>query len=227
MNAIIRKVVLNSQEKAYLFIREGIFGAEFKPGERLRAQELAIRLRLSRTPVREALGRLEQEGLVRRHGGWGYVVRTVSLREAEDVYKVRRVLELEAALEAMPKITDEGLIQLNKLLERAHDRVVRGRLREFRELTKQFHQAIAITSGNSCLRSILIAIENQVKLLGTMIFDRHSDRANEVVKENQAILHALRDRDEAAVKAAVNNHIERSWESFVRFVASEQTNIGI
>src|SRR3972149_3590005 len=105
MNAIslARSVTPNSQEKAYRFIREGIFGSEFKPDERLRAQELALRLGLSRTPVREALGRLEQEGLVRRDGGWGYVVRTMSLKEAEDVYKVRRVLELEAALEAMPK----------------------------------------------------------------------------------------------------------------------------
>lgn len=69
MNSTLRSADTNSQETAYRFLKTAILDLEYKPNERLTAQEIASRMNVSRTPVREALSRLEQEGLVTRTGG--------------------------------------------------------------------------------------------------------------------------------------------------------------
>ena len=79
----------NSLAHAYDRIKESIVNMEVSPGQKLHAQELAVRLHVSRTPVREALGRLEQEGLVRRDTGWGYTVRSMNLKEILDLFALR------------------------------------------------------------------------------------------------------------------------------------------
>src|SRR3546814_12316078 len=81
--------------------------------------QIASTLRLSRTPVREALNRLQQEGLVRRNGSWGYAVRAMELPELVGLYRVREVLEVEAALGAVDQLTDTDFAAMEKLLDRA------------------------------------------------------------------------------------------------------------
>ena len=76
---------------AYDCIKESIINMAVSPGQKLHAQELAARLNVSRTPIREALGRLEQEGLVRRDSGWGYVVRPMNLKEISTCSRCARL----------------------------------------------------------------------------------------------------------------------------------------
>ena len=90
----------NAQQTAYEYIKEEILALRLAPNARLNAIELASRLELSRTPVREALSRLEQDGLADRDVGGGFRVHALSLKEIVDTYKAREALEVEAALEA-------------------------------------------------------------------------------------------------------------------------------
>src|SRR5690349_1940859 len=119
MNAIMNGGPLSSQEKAYRHLKARILDLEFKPNDRITANGVAEELHISRTPVREALGRLEQEGLVASAGGWGYVVRPLSAKEALDLYKVREALEIEAVREALPNVTAPLLERLGACLDRA------------------------------------------------------------------------------------------------------------
>src|SRR3954464_419687 len=112
MHAIMNAGTPNSQERAYRHLKSQILDLEYKPNDRITANEIAQHLKISRTPVREALGRLEQEGLGVSAGGWGYVVRSVSVKEAMDLYKVRETLEVEAAREALPNVTPALLERL-------------------------------------------------------------------------------------------------------------------
>src|SRR5579862_9713664 len=105
-----------SPEKVYVYIKEKIINLELAPGQKLRSQALAKELNLSRTPIREALGRLEQERLVRRDAGWGYVVRGLSFKEIFELFKIRESLEVLAALEAMPFIDRTKLANLKSTL---------------------------------------------------------------------------------------------------------------
>jgi len=108
---------VNAQEKAYEFVKEGILTLSLKPNSHLSAVGLAEALGMSRTPVREALSRLEQEGLVIKGPLNGFYVRAIRLKEIIDTYRVREALEVEAALEALPLIDKTILERLGVLLE--------------------------------------------------------------------------------------------------------------
>src|SRR3546814_20296535 len=86
-----------STDIAYRHIKDEILRSRLRPGEMLSTLQIASTLRLSRTPVREALNRLQQEGLVRRNGSWGYAVRAMELPELLGLSRVREVLAGEAA----------------------------------------------------------------------------------------------------------------------------------
>lgn len=218
MDANLASKDISSQGKAYRFLKAAILNLEFKANQPLRAQDVASRLNLSRTPVREALGRLEQEELVVRDGGWGYRVKPISFKEAMDVYKVREALEVEAAKEAIDRMDSQLFDQLETYLQRAEDKLKQGKVEEFRIHNKAFHNCIAKATGNACLQSMLNMIDDRVRLLGAMILDRHVGRQKEALQENRDILAALRRRDQVAVEAAVRRHVGQSRESLIKHV---------
>src|SRR5688572_25561436 len=111
------------QERAYTYLRDRILNLDYKPNAALRTQAIAAELELSRTPIREALSRLEQAGLVAREGGWGYRVRSISFKEAMDVYKVREALEVEAVREALPVLDEPTLAHLRTSLASAEEKL--------------------------------------------------------------------------------------------------------
>src|SRR5215510_5675518 len=117
----------SSQERAYRYVKDAILNLEFQVNTPLRAQAIAEAVSVSRTRVREALSRLEQEGMVVRAGGWGYVVKPISLKEAMDLYKVREALEVEAVQEAIPNLDETRLARMRASLKRAEDEIKRQR----------------------------------------------------------------------------------------------------
>lgn len=219
MDAIIDSTY---QERAYNYIRERILSLEFKPNMALRMEALAAAIKVSRTPVREALSRLCEAGLVVRDGGWGYTVRPITFKEAMDVYKVREALEIEAVREALPRIDKNTLAQLWNLLVTADNKLKQGRKTEFRKCTRQFYQAIACATDNTCLISMLMTIEDRIHLLGAMMAD-HSDRPKQSLTENFDLLEALEVKDEAAAVAAVMVHVASAREIITRYVMNQAT----
>jgi len=155
-----------SVEKAYSFIKEGIVTLQFKEKDRLGTQELAERLRISRTPIREALARLEQEGLVVRDAGWGYVVKAFSAADVLNLYRVREVLEVEAIHEAIQHL-DQPLVELlSSLIKNAEARLRAGRFSDFQSVNRQFHALIAQTTGNVLLQQMLRTISDRIRIRG-------------------------------------------------------------
>ena len=218
MNSSRAGAETSSQFRAYEFIKERIVSFELKPGQRLKAQELAAELRLSRTPVREALGRLEQEGLVAKDAGWGYAVRAMTLGEVMDLYRVREVLEVEAALEAVTKIDDALLDVLGKILTEAQRLASRGRVGPFLTVTRTFHGTLADATDNGILRQMLSMISDRIQILGAMVLRENPRRAKEILEENAAILCALREKDPRAIEASVRSHIRRAKETVMQFI---------
>ena len=223
MNASPRPVdESSSQSRAYQHIKERIVSFEFKPGQRLKAQELAAELRLSRTPVREALGRLEQEGLVAKDSGWGYAVRAMTLAEVMDLYRVREVLEVEAALEAVSRLDDALLDLLAKTLAEAQRQAIRGRVGPFLSVTRRFHGTVALAADNGILQQMLSMISDRIQILGAMVLRENPQRADEILEENAAILRALRQREVRGIEAAVRAHVRRAKETVTDFIVNRR-----
>ncbi|PNG59540.1 MULTISPECIES: GntR family transcriptional regulator [unclassified Variovorax] len=208
-----------AQDRAYSSIKEAVINLDYRAGESLRAQEIAARLGLSRTPVREALGRLQQEGLVRHDSGWGYVVRAMTQKEINDLFNLREILEVSAAVEAMTFLDEAGIEKLAGFLKSARRELQRGQLAKTRAFNSDFRLALASASRNTLLSQILLTINDRVRWLGSMQIQSRPGRVQESLEENEEILEALKSRDAALVKNAVLNHVRRARESVMTNVA--------
>ncbi len=215
----------SSHERAYRHVKDAILNLQFKANAPLRAQSIATALSISRTPVREALSRLEQEGYVARAGGWGYVVKPVSLKDAMDLYKVREALEVEAVREAIPNIDAPFLERMRDCLRRAADELKKQRLDKFRDNTRDFHRAIASATGNTYLQRMLSQIDDRIRLLGALMAYKHVTRPSESLEENRAILMAIEAGDAPAAEIAVRKHVSTTRETLMRYVINESGRI--
>jgi DNA-binding GntR family transcriptional regulator len=151
---------INSSQLASDLIREAILDGEYAAGERLKEDELAQRLDVSRTPVREALRRLEAEGLVVVEPQRGATVRAYEPRELDDMYRLRAVLEGYAARRAAERITDSELDELRKSCERFSRLAARKRVspRDLARENQVFHDAILAAADDPRLAEMARAV---------------------------------------------------------------------
>lgn len=225
MNTNIKELEINAQQKAYDFIKEEILTLRLKPFDRLSAGDLAAELGISRTPVREALGRLDQDGLVSHETAGGFYVRPMSLKEIVDVYRVREVLEVEAALEALPQMDGVILDQLAAILKEVETLLDPELYAEFVLVNRRFHAAIVDAANNVMLKRIMAPIADRVRLIGALLIQLHAPRQKEVLEENSKILEALRTGDAAQVEASVRGHVQRASEQAVHLLTRDPTRM--
>jgi DNA-binding GntR family transcriptional regulator len=201
------------REAVYGHLKALLLSGRFAPGERLSELLLAKELGVSRTPVREALMRLAEEGLLELVPGKGARVRAFTPEEVEEVYRVRALLEGEAAKEAALRARPWELLELEELL-RAIDEAPEEDYPEQMRRDLEFHRALVRLSGN---RTLLRLYED---LLATLALARSAvpmlsqDEATR--REHWAILKALKARDSEGAKRAVEAHIYRFRDLVVR-----------
>lgn len=209
-------------DEAYDSLKKSIVDGAYQPGARLRALRLAHELKISRTPVKEALARLEQEGLVRCEQGSGYIVRGVSVGEIINLYRVREVLEVEVAREALPNLTAAALQAMGQALDHADELLAGKRFADFLRANRKFHNLITAQSRNSVLQEVLANLDARFWSIGTIVVSRHPQRAQDIRRENRAILNALVGGDFKVVEEAVKAHV-RGAANAVRFFIERET----
>lgn len=189
--------------RLYAAIRQGTY----LPGDRLRETDVAERLSLSRTPVREALRRLEADGIVEHKARIGAVIRTLSHADVVALYEMRGVLERTAAeLAARHAVSAEvdALDDLNAAIARATDDPALAAA-----INHDFHRCIYAATRNRFLLDSARALNNALMLLGpTTLAD--ADRIATVCAQHAAIVTAIRDHDPEAAGAAAAAHLETS-----------------
>lgn len=220
MNSISSTNTATSQDVAYDYVKSRIINLEFRPGEWLKAQDIAGRVSLSRTPVREALARLEQEGLVKRDGGWGYQVRAMSIKEVSDLFKIRESLELLSALECMAEADEATMDDLTQTLAEASAELAAGEDIRARQKNRRFQSKLAHATGNSLLQQLLLTLNDRIWWVGSLHHEARPDRVAESLRENLDILAAIQGGKTAEVRKAVLAHIRSSRRSFNRNVAA-------
>ena len=215
----------NAQSRAFDFIKEEILSMRLRPMQRLNAGELALQLGMSRTPVREALSRLQQESLVARDVGGGFSVRSITLGEILDFYRVREALEVEAALEALPHMNAQRLATLESLLRTAKSLLHPSKYAEFVLANREFHAAIMDTSGNGAFRLVMAPIVDRVRLVGAMLIQLHAPRQREVYEENHRIFEAFRKADAGELEQAVRAHVGQARQHAEQLLASNRNSL--
>ncbi|MEM1236379.1 MAG: GntR family transcriptional regulator [Pseudomonadota bacterium] len=196
-----------SGETAYELMHASIREGVFQPGDRLREEEVAERLSLSRTPVREALRRLEADGIVEHRPRHGAVVRKLGHAEVVELYEMRVVLERTAAEMA----AKHGMLAEFDTLESLNTAIAEERSNNAKAaaINQQFHQNLYLASRNRFLLEAARALNNSLLLLGPTTFTDEV-RVDVVVRQHQAIIDALRNADEEAAGAAAEVHLNTS-----------------
>ncbi|MFD1795500.1 GntR family transcriptional regulator [Paracoccus aurantiacus] len=194
-------------QSVYERLCEEIRAGTLPPGSRLRETEIADRLAVSRTPVREAIRRLEAEGLVDHQPRSGAAVRKLDYAELMELYEMRMVMEGTAArlaARAASPVELEELRVINDEMRAATaepDRVI--------ALNRQFHKLLFDAARNRFLLRSMATVENTLLILGASSMSV-PERAREAVDEHQDVIDALLNRDGAAAEAAMRRHMERA-----------------
>lgn len=186
--------------EAYELLRAAIHDGSLQPGQRLVDTELAEQLRVSRTPIREALRSLAAEGLVNAVHGSGFAVRRYSLRELEDTYELRALLEGRAARRAATLATPEELWQMEQAIAYSQrfasgtEDLDLGRRRAVTSVNMQFHDALAQASRSEVLTGLLRHLLVKPLVYRALSWYGPEDRARSDHMHAE-ILQALRDRN--------------------------------
>jgi DNA-binding GntR family transcriptional regulator len=206
----------------YSTLREAILTNVLPAGERLAELQLAALFKRSRTPVREAILRLESERLAERSARRGFVVGGISREEILEVYAVREVLDgLAARLAAQGYLSSEfdHLQWLSRRLRKA------GEQRDYRlmvELNIEFHETLARASRNGLLLQFMRQIHDWVRRFSDTTFS-YRGRASEALKEHEALLEAISRRDPDAAERIARAHMTRATEVRVAMLQSGHT----
>lgn len=205
-----------------LLIRE-IASGEIAPGEPLRQLELADRLGISATPVREALRRLEVQGLVVRQPHRGVRVAEVEPEEMAELYIIRASLEGLAVEHAVPHLTPKDIRALEHIHERLEAGRAKGALKSLRKLNYDFHTRLYRLSELPRLTRI---IDSLWPLFPWDSIWAVPGRADSSAMEHQEILNALKEGDAVAAGAAMRRHIESGAVQLKKFRANAEQPAG-
>lgn len=189
----------------YRSVLESLRVGELRPGERVREQEIAEWLGVSRTPVREALGRLVEKRLLEPVGGRGLVVRTLDASEIVDLYVMREIIEGAAARLASQHASAPELAALEDIHARfaAHPADDQA---ELARLNRLFHEAIHRAARNPYLDTASQELHDAIALLGITTFSV-AGRPKDAAEEHGAILKAIEKREADSAEHLARAHI--------------------
>lgn len=218
---VLRRVSL--PDLAYEHLREAILSGRLGSGEAIRQDEVAARLGVSRIPVREALRRLDAEGLAVLHQHRGYYVASLSRAEINDVFETQLLLEEHAGFVAATRRTDADTADLEACLERL-DRLIEATpfdIAEFGRRNSEFHERLVAASRrpylSRMLRILHDSIERYARMGASLIAELKDSQ-----REHHAIMDAFRAGDAAAVARLCRAHRENTHRRLVERLAPEE-----
>jgi DNA-binding GntR family transcriptional regulator len=197
----------NHTRKVVEQVRQEISTGRLRPNQRLVESEIAEKLGISRTPVREALRILETEGYIKRHPRGGLTVTDYSIDEIRNIYEVREALESMALKLACERATDEQIKRVIEIHEHILEIILRRDVDKFLELNNAFHNEMLSGCGNEQLMSLIRSF--RMKNFQHQIVRVFSDSDwRRIPKQHQHYVDALQRRSTKLAYKAVHENIE-------------------
>ncbi|MEU6080209.1 GntR family transcriptional regulator [Streptomyces sp. NPDC047108] len=195
-------------DRVYVHVKQGVLDRRYEGGTLLTEGGLAEAVGVSRTPVREALLRLEAEGLIKLYPKKGALVLPVSAQEIGDVVETRLLVEEHAARKVAPA-SPRLIARLEELLEEQKRCAETGDLSAVAVADRCFHAEIVRSAGNQILDRLYDQLRDRQLRMGVAVMHAHPDRIAKNIAEHAEILRALRSGDADAAAEAVHQHV--SW----------------
>jgi DNA-binding GntR family transcriptional regulator len=186
----------------YVVLKEMIADHRFQPGARLNIESIARELEVSRTPVWEAVRRLEQEGLVEDIHNRGVFMSSLTAEKALDLYAVREVLEGMSARLAATRIDESSLQKMAECLQEQRKVVEKGDILAYSKLDFEFHAIVYDACGNEWLKELLETIKNKMRPLTLHM----QPNFLQLIDHHTELLRALRGRDPEKAELEFRRH---------------------
>ncbi|GAB4537514.1 MAG: GntR family transcriptional regulator [Anaerolineae bacterium] len=211
-------------DQAYEVLRDSILRRQLPPGHRLDLDDLQLQLGISRTPLKEAIGRLATEGLITIVPRRGSYVTELTAQDVAERFDVRQILELGAADDIITNMTDEHLAHLRQVYADLKALTTPEELTSdyfgFLDTDRDFHRAILRIAGNKLLLEIYDGL-NLYLQIAKAFYLAQDKRTNLVGYEHSEILKALENRDAEELKMALRKHIQSAKQAVVSEIESQ------
>lgn len=191
-------------------IRKAIFDGSLKPGERLIQEDLAEVLGVSRMPVREAIYKLEMEGLIKVTSNGGAIVKSLNVEDIEEIYKIRATLEKMAVFKSIKGLQPEDVLELEKLVKKM-EKTTKPEV--FVQANIEFHKLLIKYCPWDRLLSFIETLWNGFPQQTPTIIQNQISNSN---KEHIEILNAVRAKDPVLASVLIEEHITRTGDAIVQ-----------
>jgi DNA-binding GntR family transcriptional regulator len=200
---------MTKTEAAFLTLRSAIEEGRFRPGERLTLTRLVDELEMSPTPIREAIRLLQAEGLLEHEPHHGVVVAEYSPEKAEEIYRLRGVLEPLATELAVERATPEQVAAIRRLHDALVEAVREGNRTDVAELNADWHRELYAASGSRYLQEFIGRLWTAIPVRAIWL----TRRAERSIAQHEAIMAAIERGDAAAAAECMREHIVFGAES--------------
>lgn len=197
--------------EAYRVLREAILDGVIPPDTWLREESLTQLIGVSRTPIREALSRLDEEGLVERRSGSGVRVTRLTAEDMSIVYSIRGSLESVASQRIVAKATDRQVRSFRTIHEEMQQAAREDDSKTFNRLNLRFHHEFSVSADNAYLARLLATVEVAMRRFGSRSYS--AERMQDILAEHELILDAFERRDAGAAADAAESHAESARRS--------------
>ncbi|MCW5603998.1 MAG: GntR family transcriptional regulator [Burkholderiales bacterium] len=187
-----------------------------RPGERINEVELSRALKVSRTPLREALNRLMVDGFLTRSPNRGFIGRPLDAKQVYDLYELRIALEKATVRIACERASDEELAELDRFVKASKDRPEDANAASLLALDEQFHERVAGLTRNQEMVRSLKAINARIHYVRWI--DMREGRRQHTQQEHLRIVKALRERDARKAATLIDGHISRRLDQIVDMI---------
>ncbi len=209
--AVKNQAVASVADQIYNRLRESIINGRFPPGQRLVELEIAAQMGTSQGPVREALQRLERDGLVERRARSATFVTNISIDEMYELFSIRSVVESFAIRHAIRRITETQCDELQALMDEMHDAGCRNDMAALVEYDMEFHRRICEWSENITLMRAWTPLYSQIQRFVAQTYKRYFPDLVEIADTHQPIIDALRKGNADDAARVVQDHIMLIW----------------
>jgi DNA-binding GntR family transcriptional regulator len=210
------------RQKVYDYLRNQILSNHIPAGTRLVEGRIARQIRVSRTPVREALHNLEMEGLIESFPRAGYLVKELKWEDVEELCEIRAVNEILAARWAMRRIIPEQIEAMKAGLDAAEAEIRAGRPELFVERDAEFHEMLVKASGSRRLLELCQMLRRH--MLRYRVESLYVAEAGlRAIAGHRRIITCLETKDDIGIEAAIRDHLEQSKRDIHRFAFGAKT----
>jgi len=209
------------RERVYTRLRKAVLSGEIPTNERLVEARLASEFGTSRTPIREALHKLEMENLVSSVQRVGYFIRSVPEEDVSDIYEIRSVIEGLAGKKAISRITEKNLERLRINIDQSKHIINQGGTEKMIHLDTEFHDILCQSSGSKRIYE-LSQVLREYMLKFRMECLRVHDIASKAVLGHEKIYQAICDHDSFLVQKYIDDHLREVKEDIINYYRSTE-----